>query len=88
MSILKSKASRSTSADASLAAVLPLAAILPALAVLFGDRIGGLASGALVVLGLVLVARAGALVAAGAAEREDRDEAVLDGLEPLHGLHR
>ncbi|MFJ8164274.1 hypothetical protein ACIRBY_25585 [Streptomyces sp. NPDC096136] len=78
-------------ATTSMAAVLPLAVSLPALSVLFGDRLGALATAALVVAGLVLIACTAGLAGRAAresAERARRDEAVLDALEPLAGLDR
>lgn len=78
-------------ATTSMAVVLPLAVSLPALTVLFGDRLGTLATVALIVTGLVLIACTAALAARSAresAERARRDEAVLDALEPLAGLSR
>ncbi|MFF4580120.1 hypothetical protein [Streptomyces sp. NPDC001389] len=81
-------------ATTSTAAVLPLAMSLAALSVLFGDRLGTLATIALIAAGLVLIACTAGPAARSArsaresAERARRDEAVLDALEPLAGLNR
>ncbi|MFE9933372.1 hypothetical protein [Streptomyces sp. NPDC005533] len=78
-------------ATTSMAAVLPLAVTLPALTAMVGGRLGTFVTIALIVGSLVLIAGTAALTARAArdsAEQARRDEAVLDALEPLAGLHR
>ncbi|MEW2136533.1 hypothetical protein AB0892_07985 [Streptomyces sp. NPDC005409] len=62
------------------------------MAVMFGGRLGTLATVVLIVGSLVCIAWTGALAARAAAhdsaEQARRDEAVLDALEPLVGLRR
>ncbi|AYV25518.1 hypothetical protein HET69_21495 [Streptomyces sp. CJ_13] len=93
MSILNLKARHRDPlpADASMAALLPLAVSLPAVTVMFGGRFGTLATVALVVGSLALIACTAGLAARaarGSAGQSLRDEAVLDALEPLAGLRR
>lgn len=94
MVILNSKARNRAAlpATASMAGVLPLAVVLPAVAVMFGDRFGTAATVALIVAGLALIACTAGLAARaaahGSAEQAQRDEEVLDALEPLAGLSR
>lgn len=78
----------------SMAGVLPLAVSLPAVTVMFGDRLGTFATIAFIVLSLAAIACTAGLAARAAArdsasaEQARRDEAVLETLEPLAGLHR
>ncbi|WP_328792559.1 MULTISPECIES: hypothetical protein [unclassified Streptomyces] len=94
MLILKLKARHRNlfPASTSMAAVLPLAVSLPAMTVVFGGRLGTAVTIALIVAGLALIACTAGLAARAAArdsaERARHDEAVLDALEPLAGLHR
>ncbi|MFF2787865.1 hypothetical protein ACFVT6_14010 [Streptomyces sp. NPDC058049] len=84
-------ATTSTASTPAMAAMLPLAVSLPAVTVMFGDRLGTLATVALIVVGLALIACTAGLAARAAAhsaEQARRDEAVLDALEPLAGLRR